>query len=64
MDFGSTSGNIINVQNLILDAKYSILNNLEFSNAIDDNTFDKVIYDRATVAIDEIEKIVEELMNE
>jgi len=59
-----TSGNVINVQYLIDGAKYSILNNLEYSSAIDDNLFDKVIYDKATVAIDEIEVIVEELLEE
>ncbi len=57
-----TSGNVINVQYLIDGAKYSMLNNLEYSDAIDDNLFDKVIYDKATVAIDEIEVIVEELL--
>ena len=58
-----TSGNVINVHHLIEDAKYSILNNLEFSYAIKDEMFDKVIYDRATIAIDSIEEMVENLIN-
>ncbi|MEA3370224.1 MAG: NAD-dependent deacetylase, partial [Campylobacterota bacterium] len=58
-----TSGNVINVHHLIEDAKYSILNNLEFSEAINDNMFDKIIYDKATIAIDDIERMVEELIN-
>ncbi|MCK5110342.1 MAG: NAD-dependent deacetylase [Arcobacteraceae bacterium] len=53
-----TSGNVINVHHLIEDAKYSILNNLEHSYAIKDDMFDKVIYERATVAIDEIKEII------
>jgi len=57
-----TSGNVIDVNHLIHDAKYSILNNLEYSPSINDNFFDKVIYDKATVAIEKIEKIVEELL--
>jgi NAD-dependent SIR2 family protein deacetylase len=59
-----TSGNVINVHHLIEDAKYSILNNLEFSYAIKDDMFDTVIYDRATIAISKIEKMIEKLINE
>jgi NAD-dependent deacetylase len=53
-----TSGNVINVNNVIENSKYNILNNLEQDNVIDDKKFDKLIYSRATVAIDEIEKTI------
>jgi NAD-dependent deacetylase len=58
-----TSGNVINVDYLISNAKYTILNNLELSYAINDKVFDKVIYDKATIAIDEIKLIVENFLN-
>jgi NAD-dependent deacetylase len=59
-----TSGNVINVEFLSQYADYSILNNLEFSSIIDDSVFDKVIYDKATIAIDEISDIVNEFLEQ
>lgn len=58
-----TSGNVINVYGLLSGTDYGILNNLEESDAIDDSVFHKVIYDKATIAIDEIEVIVEEFLD-
>ncbi|WP_434581548.1 NAD-dependent deacetylase [Sulfurimonas sp. NW15] len=51
-----SSGNVINTDFLlsVSDVKYSILNNLEYSNAINDKLYTKVIYRKATEAIDEI----------
>jgi NAD-dependent deacetylase len=49
-----TSGKVIWVDDIAMDVKKSILNNLEPSEDIDESAFDKVIYDKATVAIDEI----------
>ncbi|MCK5293310.1 MAG: NAD-dependent deacetylase [Arcobacteraceae bacterium] len=59
-----TSGNVIDVYGLLHSTNYGILNNLEESDAIDDSVFHKVIYDKATVAIDEISMIVEEFLDE
>ena len=50
-----TSGNVINPDNLIHpELKYTILNNLEVSDAINDKKYKKVLYKKATDAIDEI----------
>jgi NAD-dependent deacetylase len=58
-----TSGNVVSTdmflptRNQRLKGKgiqYSILNNLEFSDAIDDKLYSKVLYKKATEAIDEI----------
>ncbi len=49
-----TSGNVIGVNTLAAFAKYSVLNNLKYSSAIEDQLFSKVIYKKATEAIDEI----------
>ncbi|PCJ15988.1 MAG: NAD-dependent deacetylase [Candidatus Cloacimonadota bacterium] len=57
-----TSGNVLNVADIIMGSKYSILNNLEKSDAINDRIFDKVIYGTATNAINEIEKLIELLL--
>lgn len=54
-----TSGVVIDVNSMARGRKYSILNNFESSMAIDDKLFSKVIYDKATVAIDEIVKDIE-----
>lgn len=58
-----TSGNVIGVNTLATFIKYSILNNLEQSSAIDDKLFGKVIYNKATKAIDEIAKEIENFLN-
>lgn len=55
-----TSGYVIGVNSMANFIDYSILNNLEPSDAIEDGLFDKVIYDKASIAIDEIIDIIEE----
>jgi len=57
-----TSGNVLDVTYFAQLTKYSILNNLEPSNAIDDSYFTKVYYAKATQAIDEIAKYIEEFL--
>jgi len=49
-----TSGNVISVDNLAVHIKKTILNNLEPSEAIFDELYSKVLYQKATQAIDEI----------
>lgn len=51
-----TSGNVIDVSLIAKLIPNSILNNLEKSVAIDESLFTKVYYDKATKAIDNIEK--------
>ena len=56
-----TSGNVINTDMFLNPKiKYSILNNLEPSSAINANLYSKVLYKKATEAIEEI---VEEIEN-
>ncbi|MEA3288694.1 MAG: NAD-dependent deacetylase, partial [Campylobacterota bacterium] len=57
-----TSGNVIGVNTIATFTDISILNNLEPSSAIDDRVFSKVIYDKATVAIDDISKEIEQFL--
>ncbi|MEA1914920.1 MAG: Sir2 family NAD-dependent protein deacetylase [Campylobacterota bacterium] len=54
-----TSGNVINVSQLTQYADFSILNNLESSEAIVEEVFDKIYYENATTAIDKIKKDIE-----
>lgn len=54
-----TSGNVIYMDNYAKKANYSILNNLESSSAIDTRKYKKVIYAKASIAIDEIAKDIE-----
>ncbi len=54
-----TSGNVIGVNTITNFVDKSILNNLEPSDAIEDSLFDKVIYDKASCAIDEIAQDIE-----
>ena len=49
-----TSGNVIGVNTMASFIDTSILNNLEPSSAIDDSVFSKVLYKKASEAIDEI----------
>ena len=49
-----SSGNVIPTDSVAGAVKYSILNNLEPSDAIDDGFYDKVLYKKASDAIDEI----------
>ena len=52
-----SSGNVINTDMFVSSGiKKSILNNLEPSSAIDDSLYSKVIYKKATEAVDEIVK--------
>ena len=57
-----TSGHVIDVNFLAAHAKKSILNNLEYSNVIDEDRFEKCLYKKATEAIDEIVSEIEEYL--
>ena len=57
-----TSGNVISVDNLAVHVDKSILNNLEESKAIFDELYTKVLYKKATEAIDEISFDIENLV--
>lgn len=58
-----TSGKVIGVNTLAKFTDYSILNNLEPSPAILDNVFNKVIYKKASNAINEIIEDIEKFLN-
>ena len=58
-----TSGNVIGVNTFASFIDYSILNNLEQNSAIDDSLFTKVLYKKASVAIDEIIVDIEKFLN-
>ena len=49
-----TSGNVVSMDDFAKKVKYSILNNLEPSSAINTRNYSKVIYEKASIAIDEI----------
>ena len=57
-----TSGEVIGVNTIANFVEYSILNNLEPSQAIEDALFSKVIYDKASIAIDEIVEDIEKFL--
>lgn len=57
-----TSGEVIDVNSMAQFIDKSILNNLEPSNAIEENLFTKVHYMKATEAIDEIAEEIEEFL--
>ena len=57
-----TSGNVIYMDQCAKKATYSILNNLEPSSAIDTKKYKKVIYKKASIAIDEIAKDIEDFI--
>ena len=59
-----TSGNVIDVKYLSSFSKKTILNNLESSSAIEDDLLSKVIYKKATEAIDEIIEDIEVFLEE
>ena len=60
-----TSGNVINTDMFLgYGIKHSILNNLEASDAIDDTLYSKVLYKKATEAIDEITADIEEFLKD
>lgn len=58
-----TSGNVIGVNTIAQFCDRSILNNYEPSSAINDAFFSKVLYKKATEAIDEIAKEIESFLN-
>jgi len=58
-----TSGNVIGVNTIANFVDFSILNNLEPSDAIEENLFSKVIYDNARVAIHQISDAIEEFLD-
>lgn len=58
-----TSGNVIGVNTVAQFADKSILNNYEPSSAINDAYFSKVLYKKATEAIDEIAQEIESFLN-
>lgn len=57
-----TSGNVLDVTYFAQLTDKSILNNLEPNPAIDDSHFTKVYYTKATQAIDEIAKYIEDFL--
>ncbi len=58
-----TSGAVINTDRLLTSKiKFSILNNLEKSVFLNDTLYSKVLYEKATVAIDEIQRDIEEYL--
>ena len=57
-----TSGEVIGVNGIAQHINTSILNNLEPSSAIEDALFSKVLYMKATEAIDEIAYEIEEFL--
>jgi len=58
-----TSGEVLDVSRMARKAKKSILNNLKPSSSINEFAFTKVIYDKATVAIDEIKEDIIKVVN-
>ena len=58
-----TSGNVIGVNTLATFVNYSILNNLEPSPFIDEKLFSKVLYQKATQAIPQIAKDIQEFLD-
>ncbi len=57
-----TSGEVVGVNTIAQYATRSILNNLEPSPAIDDGLFSKVLYMKATEAIDEIAREIDDFL--
>lgn len=57
-----SSGNVIAMDQFALHVKLSILNNLEKSDAINERVYTKVIYKKATEAVDEIVEDVERFL--
>jgi len=57
-----TSGEVVGVNTIAQFVESSILNNLEPSRAIEDGLFSKVLYMRATEAIDEIANEIDEFL--
>ena len=58
-----TSGAVVSTDNLVINTKYSILNNLEPSEAIFDKLYSKVLYQPVTKAISEISRDIHQYLN-
>jgi len=58
-----TSGSVVSVDNITVHVEKSILNNLKQSKAIFDELYSKVLYKKATEAIDEIALDIENMLN-
>ena len=58
-----TSGNVIEVNSIAEIMNISILNNLEPSVAINESSFTKIIYNKASVAINEIAEDIENYLS-
>lgn len=59
-----SSGNVVAMDYFAEQVKVSILNNLEKSSAIDERVYTKVLYQKATEAIDEIAQDIERFLQE
>lgn len=57
-----SSGNVVGMDHFALHVRHSILNNLEPSTAINEKLYTKVLYKKATEAIDEIVEDVERFL--
>lgn len=57
-----SSGNVVAMDHFVLHVKVSILNNLERSDAINERVYTKVLYKKATEAVDEIVGDVERFL--
>ncbi|MDD3343019.1 MAG: NAD-dependent deacetylase [Sulfurospirillaceae bacterium] len=57
-----SSGNVVAMDHFARQMKYSILNNLERSDAINEYVYTKVLYKKATEAVDEIVADVEQFL--
>ncbi len=57
-----TSGNVLDVTYFAQLTEFSVLNNLEKSDAIDDSYFSKVYYAKATDAVDLIAEYIEDFL--
>ena len=57
-----SSGNVVAMDHFALHVKVSILNNLEKSDAINERVYSKVLYKKATEAVDEIVGDVERFL--
>jgi NAD-dependent deacetylase len=59
-----TSGNVLDVNTMVRSTPSSILNNLEANEYIDDSIFTKVLYKKATEAIEEIKEEIVKLVKQ
>jgi NAD-dependent deacetylase len=59
-----SSGNVVAMDHFALRVKISILNNFEPSDAINERVYTKVLYKKATEAVDEIVGDVEKFLRE